>query len=174
MSLGDAFTTFTRSAFRLETMPAYDVPQETAELEAYRAGRPMAERSVRTSAWLANMATTAASGRDWRRVRLIGSAPTLYESWELDRYVESQACGEQIRIAPREQNAELLGADYWLFDEAAAYAMRYTTAGAFLGADRVDDPQELADLVHLAAQLWERAEPLNEYLAAPVKRTRTA
>lgn len=174
MGLGDEFATFTRSAFRLETLPVYDVPEEAAELDAYRAGRAAAERSVRTSSWLANIAASTAAGRDWRRVRLIGGAPTLYESWELDRYVESQACGEQVRLAPREQHAELLGHDYWLFDKATAYAMRYTTAGEFLGADRVTDPQELGDLTHLADTLWDLAVPLNHYLAAPLKRTRTA
>lgn len=174
MTLGAAFSSFTTSVFRLETLPGYDVPDETADLEAYRAGRAMPERSVRTSSWLANIAATTAAGRDWRRVRLIGKAPTLYESWELDRYVESQACGEQVRIASREQHSELLGHDYWLFDQATAYAMRYTPAGEFLGADQVIDPQELADLIHLADQMWDAAQPLNSYLVAPAQQSRTA
>lgn len=49
MTLVDAFQNFQSSAFRLETLPAYDVPDEVDELESYRAGRPLSERSVRTT-----------------------------------------------------------------------------------------------------------------------------
>lgn len=112
MTLVDAFQNFQSSAFRLETLPAYDVPDEVDELEPYRAGRPLSERSVRTTPWLAQMAATTGQGKEWQRLRLIGAEPTLYEAWEVDRYVESQACGEQVRLLDRAEHPDLVGRDF--------------------------------------------------------------
>ncbi|TCC33861.1 hypothetical protein E0H75_42130 [Kribbella capetownensis] len=167
MTLVDAFQNFQHSAFRLETLPTYDVPDEAAELEAYRDGRPLAERSVRTMPWLAQMAATTAEGKQWQRLRLIGATPTLYESWEVGRYVESQACGEQIRLLDRAEHPELAGhQDFWLFDAgtptAVGYLMRYDEHGAFHGTDQAPADQ-LADLAAVI-ELWRTAPTLNNYL----------
>jgi len=107
---------FTTTAFRLETLPAYDVPEERRQLDDFVAGLPAPERSVRTSRWLARMATTTVAGKAWSRLRVISDRPTPYERWELDRFVESQACGEQVRIIAREDHLDLVGRDFWLFD----------------------------------------------------------
>ncbi len=115
-ALVDAFDRFTTTAFRLETLPAYDVPEEPRQLDDFVAGLPVPERSVRTSKWLARMATTTVAGKAWSRLRVISDRPTPYERWELDRFVESQACGEQIRIIVREDHLDLVGRDFWLFD----------------------------------------------------------
>jgi len=166
MTLADAFQHFRFSAFRLETLPVYDVPNEVDELAAYREGRPLSERSVRTSPWLAQMAATTGAGKEWQRLRLIGTEPTLYEAWEIGRYVESQACGEQVRLLDRADHLGLVGRDFWLFDvgtpSAAAYLMDYDDHGGFHGAEQVPGDQ----LVELAAvaDLWRSAIALNDYL----------
>lgn len=166
-TLGDAFDSFTKSAFRMETLPTYDVPEETANLAAYRAGRPLAERSVRTQPWLARMAATTAAGKDWQRLRLVSTVPTLYERYEIAGYPESQACGEQIRLLRRDEHPDVEQQDWWLFDagtaDAACWVMRYTDDGAFLGADLADEDTLRA--CEETARLWERAQPLNAFLA---------
>ncbi|GAA1024911.1 hypothetical protein GCM10009556_104730 [Acrocarpospora pleiomorpha] len=166
MSLVDGFKNFTVSAFRLETLPAYDVPDEVEELEAFRAGRSLPERSVRTSPWLADMAASTAAGREWRRLRLISAQPTMYEAWEVGRYVESQACGEQVRLIDRAQHPELGDRDFWLFDAgtptAAAYLMQYDEQGGFHGADQA--AAELLPGLVAIAELWNNAVSLNTYL----------
>jgi hypothetical protein len=166
MTLVDAFQNFQSSAFRLETLPAYDVPDEVDELEPYRAGRPLSERSVRTTPWLAQMAATTGQGKEWQRLRLIGAEPTLYEAWEVDRYVESQACGEQVRLLDRAEHPDLVGRDFWLFDagtpSAVAYLMRYDEHGGFHGADQAPADQ-LAELTAVV-DLWRSAPTLNNYL----------
>lgn len=166
MTLLDAFKNFRGPAFRLETLPAYDVPEEADELEAYRAGRPLSERSVRTTPWLAQMAATTGEGKEWQRLRLIGAEPTLYEAWEVGRYVESQACGEQVRLLDRANHPELVGRDFWLFDagtpSAVAYLMRYDEHGGFHGADQAPVAQ-LAELTAVV-DLWRSAIALNDYL----------
>jgi hypothetical protein len=166
-SLGQAFETFQVSAFRLETLPVYDVPEEADEVRAFLAGEPSPECSVRTSPWLARMATSTVAGRDWRRLRLLSTEPVPYETWELDRYLESQACGEQIRILARDLHQDLAGGDFWMFDAGhageAVFAMRYSGSGRFIAADRVVDSQELA-ACRRSARLWDSAPGLNTYL----------
>jgi hypothetical protein len=166
MTLVEAFKNFQVSAFRLETLPAYDVPDEVEELEAFRAGRPLPERSVRTSPWLADMAASTAAGAEWQRLRLISAQPTLYEAWEVGRYVESQACGEQVRLLDRAEHPELVGRDFWLFDAGTptevAYLMRYDEHGGFHGADAA--PAEQLPELTAIVDLWRAAEPLNSYL----------
>jgi hypothetical protein len=167
-SLGQAFETFRVSAFRLETLPAYDVPEEANEISAFLAGEPSPERSVRTSPWLAQIATSTVAGRDWRRLRLLSTEPVPYETWELDRYLESQACGEQVRILPRDLHQDLAIGDFWMFDvgmaSEAVFAMRYSDSGELIRSDAIASADDIA-ACRQAARLWESAPSLNKYLA---------
>jgi hypothetical protein len=165
---GACFDRFRVSAFRLEGLPAYDVPEEAEQLAAWRAGRPRRERSVRTSPWLARIAATTAAGKSWQRARLVELPLSSYVTWELAGYVESQACGEEIRIA--ERPPQLIGQpDFWLFDGdepgAFAAAMLYDDRGRYLGAELVTDPDELARMRTARDVAWAAGVPLNEFLA---------
>lgn len=165
---GALFDRFQHSAFRLETLPAYDVPEEAEDLASWRAGRSQPERSVRTSPWLARMAVTTAAGRSWQRVRLVSSPPTEYERYEFGGYVESQACGEEIRVALRAP-ALVAAGDFWLFDVgtpgACAAVMHYDPDGRYLDADLVTDPASIRSLADARGAAWRAGQPLNEYLA---------
>ena len=66
------FDLFERSAVRIETLPAYDVPAEAEVLRAFARGLPLPERSTRTSPWLARIAQTTAAGKSWSRTRVTG------------------------------------------------------------------------------------------------------
>lgn len=167
--LGACFDNFTATAFRLETLQHY--AGEEDRLEAFSLGLPLPERSVRTSPWLARIAVgTAAEGKRWQRVRVVEEPLTEYTRYELASYVESQAAGEEIRIARRPPIPPTsLRGDFWLFDVgwASAYALKmaYGDDGVFLDAELVTDTQGLAvlDTVRKLALLW--SVPLNEYLA---------
>lgn len=164
------FDRFRRSAFRLETLPAYLVDEEAARIAAFKAGEARPERSVRTNPWLARIAwTTVADGKDWRRIRVLDDPLTDYQQYQLPGYLESQACGDQVRIIGRD---DIPGeSDYWLFDAsdsgdgASAVILSYDPAGRFLGFDPVPAPGEVARLSAFALRCWEYARPLNHYLA---------
>lgn len=162
--LEDAFASFRAEAFRVETLPAYDVPEEAADLEAWRAGRPRPARDTSSDPWLARIAADTAAGRTWRRLRLVSTPLSDYERWELDEYATTQ--GEQVRILDRGRAENLI--DVWLFDTAdpvpAGYLLRYTPSGAWIGATAlsVDHTRHLARLAQAA---WEQAEPLSDYLS---------
>ena len=171
--LGGCFDGFTRSAFRLETLPAYAAGGEEGErIAAFREGRPRPERSVRTSPWLARIAVTTAAGKTWQRVRLLDEPLTEYQRYQLASYVESAACGEEIRIAVRASRPApgTLGHDFWLFDAStpAAFAVQlsYDASGQFTGAVRLDDPEAIMTCRAERDLAVRSSVPLNEYLAA--------
>ena len=158
--LASCFDRFRFSAFRLETLSAYDAPAEAERIAAFREGRPMPERSVRTSPWLRNVAETTAAGKRWSRIHVVDHPLSDYVRFELATYRESEAAGEVIRIAERRADPALasLRRDFWLFDAETdrpfAALMDYDDVGGYLGADVSRDPAAVAacaaarDLAH--------------------------
>lgn len=163
------FDTFHVTAVRLETLPAYDVAgYEGDRLQAFRDGRALPERSILTDPWLARIARTSMAGKVWERVRIIDQPLTEYQRFELAVYGETQAVGERILVAHREDVSDD-GPDVWLFDlgtpGARAVLMRYGDDGAWLGADLTEDPAVLEALATRLRQVRERAVALNKFLA---------
>lgn len=167
------FDSFTSTVVRLETLPEYAVGgSEEERLQAWREGRPLPERSVRTSPWLARIATSTVAGKSWSRIRIIDDPPTWYQRYQFGAYVESQAAGEQIRIVRRaDLPPRRAFPDVWVFDAqtaaACAVVMRYDEDGHWLGADYTDDAEDVENAalhVELAAC---RARDLNTVLADP-------
>lgn len=166
------FDEFRRSVYRLEALPAYDIGEEDEDLAAWRAGRPLPERSVRTSPWLARIAfSTLEGGKEWARTRVLDEPLTEYERFELVAYVESQACGDQMRIALRSDVGDV-GPDFWLFDAetasapgALAVVMLYDELGCWVGSEKVTDQVRIAQMVAVRARVDAASVPLNDYLA---------
>jgi hypothetical protein len=170
--LSACFDLFERSAFRLETLPAYAVGgAEEERLRAFRLGLPRPERSVQTSPWLARIARTAAAGKSWRRVRVLGRPLTEYQRYQLVGYQESAAAGDVISIVERSAHPELaaLTRDFWLFDEDGpqpfAALMTYDDTGQYVGSEITAAP-ETVERCKAAQQLAGRYSiPLATYLA---------
>lgn len=162
------FDSFHHVAFRLETLPTYDVGgADAARMAAFLAGEPLPERSVRTSPWLARIAVTTVDGKDWERVRVVDEPLTDYQRYELHAYQESQAAGEEIRILPRSRAGQW-GPDFWLFDpptpDARAALMNYTPTGQWRGSTLITDPERLRELAQIRRTARASAVPLNEFL----------
>ncbi len=163
------FDTITSSAFRFEGLPLYAVDDEDADLQAWRAGAPVAERSVRTDPWLARIADqTINRGVRWSRVRHVTSPPSWYVAWEIaDGYLESQAVGEEIRLS--EDRSAWDGPDFWLFDagtdRARGVLLHYDGRGSPSGFEPVTEAARLAELQEAAQALAAAASPLNRWIA---------
>jgi hypothetical protein len=147
LTLGDLFDQFTSTVFRLEARQQYLVEQEDEALQRFLRGEPRPERSLRTMAWMRQIATSTMAGRRWQRVRLISHPLTNYTRFELFGLLGNSACGDDTRFAVLDEHpelAELVAQDYWLFDHdtpsPVAGLMRYDDAGHFLGADVSTDP----------------------------------
>jgi hypothetical protein len=150
--LGERFATFEHSAWRLEARDVFDVPGEAAHIDEYlRTGlvTPSTE-------WGDTIRAATARGASMGRVRLVGFPVTGYTRFELAAYAGNTAAGEDVRLVDR----RLLDAswadapDFWMFDGREVWLMNYDAAGAFLGADLVDDPtpyQQLRDAIVASA-----------------------
>jgi hypothetical protein len=126
---------------------------------------------VRTEPWLARIAVTTVAGKSWERVHVVDHPLSEYLRYELEGYVESQAAGEQIKIADRAADESLtgLGDDFWLFDgdspDAYAVLMRYDEAGHFVGFEHTVDPAVLERCRREREAVRRHALDLNVYLA---------
>ena len=118
---------FERSAFRLETLPQYDVPQEAEVLARFKRGEPV--NLPDDHPWLARVRQHCGAGKVMRRVRVVSYPLTDYLRMELSWYPKSVAAGEDIRIT----ETQLTG-DFWLFDERTVVVLHYDPEGRFTGA----------------------------------------
>lgn len=160
------FDSVERSAFRYEGLPVYAVDEEDVDLVAWREGRAMAERSVRTDPWLRRIARqTVVHDVDWCRVRRTTSPPSWYLTWEIGAYLESQAAGERILLVDDEV---WTGPDFWLLDAGApgarAVLLHYDEHGAPTAQELVADSATVIELTGAAEALVRAATPLNEWV----------
>ena len=157
------------TVFRWEALQHYDVAADEPSLVAFREGTPRPERSVRTSPWLARIATSTIAGKAWQRVRHVVEPLSEYLRWEFLAYVESQSAGEQITVHTSPDTPA--GPDFWLFDgesaDQRAILMHYDAAGVPRRYELVehDDPR-FPGLVDVRDQVSAAAVPLNQFLAA--------
>jgi hypothetical protein len=164
------FDRFVVSAFRLETLPDYAAPAEDERIAAFRAGRPLPERSPRTSPWLRRIAETTAAGKHWSRVHVVDYPLSEYTRFEIVTYGESAAAGEDVRLTDRRADPALdaLTWDFWLFDAETdhpfAALMRYSHGGEYLGAQVTDDAAVVRTCTAERDLALRHSVPLAEYL----------
>lgn len=153
-----------RSAFRLETLPEYLVPQEAEELASWKVGHPRTPRTPKTHEYLAEFQRDVARGIRWYRVHILDQPLTAYLRFELCGYLANQAAGEEIYVVDRNTHADLesLHEDFWLYDDEIAVRMIYDEEGHFLRPEPVDDIERYREMRDTAML---HAEPLNDYLA---------
>jgi hypothetical protein len=156
------------AVWRWEGRQSYAIPSDEPSLVAFRDGTPRPGRSVRTSPWLARIATSTAAGKLWRRVRPVTEPLSEYVQWELLAYVESQAAGEEIRVLPVDG---MTGPeDVWVFDgdttnDRYAIVMHYDADGSPLRFELVTGEGRVRNYLTMVGGLFDDALPLNAYLA---------
>lgn len=168
------FDTFRSTVTRLEMLPLYSVGgAEQDRIRAWKLGKPRPVRSVRTSPWLARIATsTLVDGKAWSRIRVVDDPLTEYQHYQLGGYLEAQAAGDQVSILDRTRAAKVVPdpLDFWLFDahtdDAHAVLMHYDVDGHLERRELVTDAGTVAVLADRVDELAEIATPLNEFLAS--------
>ncbi len=174
-ALDRLFDEFEQEAFRLETLPTFDVPGDADRMASYAAGGLFPDPPQPTK-WTDEIREIVSSGRRMPHVRLVGQPLTMYQRKSVDWfYPYHAAAGREIHIlnpsSPLADEATRVG-DYWMFDSASVALMRYDSAGDFLGADIVTDPDEVSYYVDLRDRLLAKAEPFRQWLAAWRQRVR--
>lgn len=146
------FETFSYSAFRLETLQSY-------------AG------TGRDEQWIALLKASRRWGKTHQRAHVVAEPLTRAMQEELtDGYAGNVVAGEDIRIVPiatpDEWPADLPRFDFWLFDSARLYAMRYEPDGTWAGADRITDPERIVEACRARDAALHRAVPWDAYIAS--------
>jgi hypothetical protein len=117
---------FERSAFRLETLPVYNVPQEAEMVARFKRGEPVDLPDDHP--WLERVRHHCRSGKLMRRVRVVSHPLTDYLRMEMSWYRKSAEAGEDIRITETR-----LSGDFWLFDDQTVVVLHYDSEGRFTG-----------------------------------------
>lgn len=151
------------SAFRLETLPQYLVPQEVESFADWKAGKPMPVRTPENHEGLARLKCDATRGFRRYRVHILDQPLTAYLRFELYLYLDGVAVGSEIYVVDRDTHPDLveLHEDFWLFDDEIGVRMFYDDEGHFLYPELIDDPEPYRELRDTSLR---HAEPLTDYL----------
>lgn len=146
------FATFSYSAFRLETYQSY-------------------VGTGRDDQWIALLKANRRWGKTHQRVHVVTEPLTRGMQEELTTgYEGNVSAGEDIRVIPLADAGEwpddLPLFDYWLFDSARLYAMRYTEDGAWGGAEHITDPQRIVEACQARDAALHRGIPWRTYIAS--------
>jgi hypothetical protein len=130
---------FKQSAFRLETLPVYRVPQEADWFAQWQRSGKVPELTPDNDPWCKLVSEAKSTGRQMQRVRLVATPLTEYERFELATFRDSLAAGEEIWVCYRESWKRINQAgnpgDFWLFDEQTSIMLNYDAEGRFQGTD---------------------------------------
>jgi hypothetical protein len=157
------FDAFKRTAFRLETYPAYGVTTEREEYEHFLfSGRLSIPDD---DPWLRRVRRFRATGRWVGRVHTITRPLTDYLRYEFEVYRHSVTAGEDIRILDLtgQPDSGLPAQDFWLFDDTSVVRMDYDDEGTQLGRELLEDTDP-APYVRWQQVALARALPYAEYV----------
>ncbi|MEV6729361.1 DUF6879 family protein [Streptomyces sp. NPDC051364] len=139
-TLGELFETFTREAFRLETLDDYSKSGNVDAYRAFLAGEP--QPADYNEAWVSELRSHTSKGKRVYRVHILSRPLTPYLRFELGwGYRKNATGGEEFFILDTtEQPNPLEGVpDFWLTDSRTPGVMNYSEDGAFLGAEILPD-----------------------------------
>jgi hypothetical protein len=160
------FTTFERTAFRLETRDHYAVFDEAEAYRNFLAGEPYDLHWHQS--WLAGIRDITTSGRRMQRVRLVREPPTDYQRFELAVTPTNLEAGEDIRVLPHSvaDGLDLPRHDYWLFDDTRLGIMHFDDDGLFHGVEMTEDPTTVTAHREARGRALLHATPYAAYIAA--------
>ncbi len=128
------FTGFEHTAYRLETLQAYDVSYEEEPYRAFLAGHPQ-PRDPAKNQWVSMIGDAVRAGKVFQRVHVVREPLTDYLRYELGwSYPPNVEAGEDIRILVAQPGSWPMSArgkilpelkDYWLFDSSDLWVMEY-------------------------------------------------
>lgn len=166
--LARLFSSFQHSAFRMETLPAYQIEGEAQSLALWRAGEPEPEwRKDRE--WLALVRHNIAAGKFMQRVRVVRRPLSDYVRFELDwGYPANVKAGEDIRVWELGPGDELpyvpepdRGYDFWCFDGVTVVRLEYDDEGRFI--QPVDVSEYASRFIACQNYVMRRAMPFSDY-----------
>lgn len=147
---GELFKSYKQSAWRLELLTAYAVPNEDAEFDAFLKGAPLPPVSKEVlcgeGPWCQLIRSHIEAGRTMGRVHVLPELLTPYLRYEIEwGYTFNNNAGDDIRLLlPANISSTLRERlntlqDFWLFDDSKVVLCDYGPNGSFDGAREVLD-----------------------------------
>jgi len=157
------FRDFSSSAFRLERLQTYTMPDEVDDLAAFKQGQlPPADYHY---GWLDTVADAKQRGKTMRRVRIVTRPLSFYTKWEFVwGFAYNVRAGEDIRILDTTDHPGpgLPDHDFWFFDERQVVQLLYRPDGTQEGRELVEAPDLNAYLAWQDAA-WQASVPFTDY-----------
>lgn len=124
------FRDFHSEAWRLETLPVYNVPQEAEEIQRFRAGERIDPRT-HSNDYTEDLKRVRREGKNKGRVHIVTRPLSEYLRYEFMYYLPHAWAGEDIRIMDVTDRPNPLSEvqDFWMFDRAQVVLMHYEADG---------------------------------------------
>lgn len=148
--------------FRMEQLPVYNVPHQSADLDAWFAGDQPNWAAKRE--WWKVLAADRAAGKRQSRVRIFSEHLTDDELMSCHWGYPYIGQWEDVRVLRRGEHAipNLLNQDYWIVADQQVVLMHYSVAGAFERGE-VLDQSRLGEFMDDRDAAWDAAEPFTTW-----------
>jgi hypothetical protein len=161
------FTTYTKSAFRLETLQNYAVAYEDKPYQDFLAGKKRYTDAPQAK-WARLIADNKAAGKTMSRVHIIQEPLTDYIKFEiLWPYRDNVMAGDDIRLVVTQQNKwpeNLPQKDFWLFDDRLVADMEYDDRQRFVAAILNDDSKVIAQRIAWRYEAMRQSIAYDDYM----------
>ncbi|MFJ2175547.1 DUF6879 family protein [Streptomyces sp. NPDC087851] len=124
------FRDFRTEAWRLETLPAYNVPQEAEEIQSFLAGERIDPHTY-SNEYTEDLKRVRREGKIKGRVHIVTRPLSAYLRYEFMYYRPHVWAGEDIRIMDVTDRINPLAdcQDFWMFDRTEVVLMNYEPDG---------------------------------------------
>jgi hypothetical protein len=162
--LGWWLKNFRRSAFRLETLQAYSVPQEEEWFEEWQRSGKLPVLTPDNDSWLKLVTEACRAGKQIQRVHLVAPPLSDYLRFEFATQIPSVDCGEDCRIVEAAHVQEVASRldDYWLMDDTVVIRLHYDDEGRFI---RTEESRDVVLYRRHRDMVLTHSVRLKEYLA---------
>ncbi|MFJ7626556.1 DUF6879 family protein [Streptomyces sp. NPDC097595] len=143
---------FKQEAWRLETLPWYQVPGEDGDIQDFLAGRRIDPRNY-CSGYTEGLQKIRAEGRRKGRVHIVRQPLTDYLRFEFMYYEAHSQAGDDIRILDVTDRPDPLEGvqDFWLFDRSEVVLMNYADDGTQISRELYEgDPAPYIEYQRIA------------------------
>jgi hypothetical protein len=160
----DLFTSFERTAEKLESRDRYSSPLEDRSVRQFLAGEPVDLGWL--DGWFAIVRAATTRGKRFARVRVVSEPLSDYKRFELMVCPRTVSAGEEIHYLPRAQ-ADDLGIpprDFWIFDNERVALLHFSSEDVFLGAELLGGERTVSPYRRWLGLAREPAVPFTTYV----------
>ncbi|MET7716031.1 DUF6879 family protein [Streptomyces sp. NPDC005407] len=157
------FGDFQSEAWRLETLPAYSVPQEAEEIREFLEGNRIDPHAY-SNEYTDDLKRVQREGKTKGRVHIVTRPLTDYLRYEFMYYLPHVWAGEDIRILDvTDRENPLHGVqDFWMFDRSEVVLMHYEPDGTQISREVYEgDPAPFIEYQRIALA---ESVPFEEYV----------